>query len=65
MWYPWVKQSPISEVQNCKHCDQPQPVEQGRIIQCQCPGAVQEAHVERQRIQNFQREQEAKRNGGR
>jgi hypothetical protein len=62
--FPWeMASSPITEMQNCKHCGQAQPVERGRVIVCQCPEAVREQQEERQRRLNWQREQEERRNG--
>ncbi len=62
-WQPWLKQSPITEMRPCSHCGKEQPVEQGKVLVCQCPAAVQEQQKERQRQLNWQREQEARRNG--
>ena len=52
-------------MEDCKHCGQAQPVENGRIVVCQCPKAVQAQQEDRQRRLNSQREQEEKRHGSR
>jgi len=62
-FFPWEKASLITEMQECKHCGQAQPVEKNRVIVCQCPGAIDEERLERQRQANWQREQEERNNG--
>jgi len=41
----------------CKHCGQVQPQSNGRIIICTCPEAVKEQAEERQRMENWRRQQ--------
>lgn len=55
----WVNhpQAPVEFV--CKHCEKVQVQEHGRLIICTCPGSLKEQSEERQRIENWRKQQEA------
>jgi hypothetical protein len=55
--FPWETPTlaPVEFV--CKHCKNVQPQVQGRLIVCTCPGALKEQAEERQRIENWKRQQ--------
>jgi len=54
----WDKPPAVPVEFVCKHCGQVQPQEQGRVIVCTCPGSLQDQVDERQRIENWKRQQE-------
>lgn len=58
MSFLWDKPSTVPVEFVCKHCGQVQPQVHGKVIVCTCPGAIQEQVEERQRIENWRRQQE-------
>ena len=58
MTNPFIDPSP-SLTFTCSFCGKEQPVEAGKVIVCDCEGARQQQVMERQRMENWRREQEA------
>jgi len=59
MW-PWLDGTPLNAPIEfvCQYCGEIQPQTRGQVIVCQCSGSIQSQSEERQRIQNWQRQQE-------
>jgi predicted ATP-dependent serine protease len=63
---PWETPAQVAPVDFvCRHCEQVQEQVNGQVILCMCRGAVQERSEEKQRVENWRRQQEEARTANR